>query len=241
MNATVEMNGEAHALLACTVGELLRKVSVDYGKVWGVGFITVPLCLWPEADGSGEHEIHIWDPSLRATDMDDSGMVHDHPYDLRSVVLLGAIHDTEIVSLLPTDGDGDGTYQIHEVDPPPKPAVIATGRLRGTDYQIRDHGQPLRVRALPQRYRLATSDHTYQAGSTYRYARRRFHKSQVSGLTVTLCTRRGYLGGGGRLLARAGRTPEHVGDRWGAELFTTKRCLELLSQASQALLERARG
>ena len=212
------MTEETDALLAASIGRILWG-QPRFRAVFGVGFMRVRLHAWPDLlYGNGAYEIHVWDPSFHAEDMDDSGMIHDHRFNLRSVVLLGAIHDTEIVSLLPTDEDGDGLYQIHEVDPPPSRAV----------------------RALPQHYRLEPSEHTYAAGATYRYPRHKFHRSEVHELTVTLCTVRGALNGGGRLLARAGRTPVHIGDGWGRNLFGLTHCRTLLNRAAEQLLERAR-
>ena len=54
-----------------------------------------------------ETRIHVWHPSLRLAGMDDSGLMHDHRFDLESRVLLGAMHDTEIhLSQILTMTDG---------------------------------------------------------------------------------------------------------------------------------------
>ncbi len=202
------------SLLLGTVARLIQSDALRWGHTWGVGFATARI----RGDGVTESQyIHLWHPAFRADEMDDSGMIHDHRYGFRSVVLLGAFHDTEIMSLEPTD-DTEGTYQIHEVDAPP-------------DCDVRE---------LPQRYRLVSSEHTYRAGSTFRYPAHKFHRAEVSELTVTLCSSRGDLGGGGRLLARTGHAPVHLSDGWGRELFTYERMRQFREDAARELLDRAR-
>jgi hypothetical protein len=200
------------AMLMASVARMIREDTLVWRAVEGLGFMRADVL----DTGDQRAALHIWHPELREPAMIDSGMLHDHRFSFRSLVLVGAIHDTEIVSLTPSTDDVD-PYQIHEVAEPTPGHFIVTEQV--------------------ERYRLVTSRHTYRAGSCYFYAAGRFHTSEVSQLTVTLCWKSGEFGGG-RLLARAGRKPVHLTDGYGLDLFTKERVARLKRAACEALVGR---
>src|SRR6266567_1808042 len=203
------MIGSRDALLLGSIARLLRDPALTWQVMNGVGFLRTSI----RRSADEMHSIELWHPSLRAPDMEDSGMLHALPFDFEQVVLLGAVHDTEIVSLVPTN-DATDAYQIHEVGP------------------------TMAVTELPERYQLVTSKHTYQAGAIFRYQRGKFRQAEVRALTVTVCSECGDLRGGGRVLARVDHKPVHISDGWGNDRFHLARALR--EEAATLLLDRAR-
>lgn len=197
-------------LLATAVARLLQGDALRWDIVNGVGFLRARLSGTENALRS----LHVFDPSLRAPDLEDSGAWHDHRFALRSVVLLGAVHDVEVVSTEPSR-PGQDTYQIHEVSP------------------------ELDLKCLAGHVKIVASPHVYEAGATYQYPANKFHRTEVKELTVTICTTLGDVGGGGRLLARSGNEPTNCRPYYGAELFEREHCRALRRRAAGLLLEGA--
>lgn len=217
-----------------------------------------------------ETRIHVWHPSLALAD-EDSGRMHDHRFDLRSYVLLGAIHDTEIKTIpagssrgvLPPEASGPASRR----DPAESgtgtspPADLTGESLRSGAGNPEDFGGLYEVWDI-QNARSAAQDgkhwvtptnpgrehffldktcHLYSQGSSYSYQARRFHRSEVTELTVTLCTKTNQSSSPARLLARVGAEPKHAfdpGPKHG-ELMHDHRML--LRDAAEQLLEVARN
>lgn len=212
------------AMLARSLAMMIRtEGALAWRAVEGVGFIRGDIYNSNVPGAGGEQlSVHLWHPDLHEPTMEDSGMVHDHRFDFRSLVMVGAVHDTAVVSLAPVDDDQDA-YQIHEVTLVPP--------VRNDEAGVRWARQTYVVTEQPQRYRLVTSHHTYRLGSTFAYPAGKFHRATVSALAVTLCWKSGQFGGG-RLLARAGRKPQLAG---GIERFTWDRVREIRQAAAAAL------
>jgi hypothetical protein len=165
----------------------------------GIGLLQAYLVEGHSPDT--ETRIHVWHPTLRLADMDDSGLMHDHRFDLESRVLLGAMHDTEIAL---TEVGWTG----HSAPDDLNPFVIwEVQNARAKE----ESGEGWVKPEVPRRYyRLERISHVYSAGSTYHYPRKKFHRSDVDELTVTLCTKRNQSSSPARLLARLGAIPEHA-------------------------------
>jgi hypothetical protein len=179
-----------------------------------------------------EHRIHVWDPSLRLPDMDDSGLLHDHRFDLESYVLLGAMEDTEI-SLMPrmSHSTENDPFLIWEIQNARAKEASGEGWVR---FASDEEGNP-------RMYDLVRVPHIYNMGSRYRYPKRHFHRSDVKELTVTLCTKRNQSREPARLLARLGRTPKHAfADDANRLSPNDPRCTQLVERASKLLADIAR-
>lgn len=155
-----------------------------------------------EADsGVGmEMRIHVWHPDLCLSD-EDSGRTHDHRFRLRSTVLLGAMHDTEVDILELGTGltppNDEEVYQMWEIQNARKAA--ASG-----EYWANIASKDL--------YTVRRTPHVYSMGATYTYPPRKFHRSSVEKLTVTICTKTEQSEEPARLLAKVGAVPKHAFD-----------------------------
>jgi hypothetical protein len=67
-----------------------------------------------------------------------------------------------------------------------------------------------------------------------------FRQAEVCALTVTVCSERGDLRGGGKVLARVGHKPIHLNDGWGGDRFPLAHIRALREEAATLLLDRAR-
>lgn len=179
-----------------------------------------------ETNEHTETRVHVWHPDLRLPDMDDSGLMHDHRFNLGSTVLLGVMHDTEIL-LHPGDKGWlvpRKRFQVWEIENARSKESSGVGWVKLEDPE--------------QFYTIDTIQHRYSQGSIYSYPKRAFHRSEVDKLTVTLCTKRGQSNQPARLLAEAGKTPRHAFAMEGqriADPSTDSRCQSLLAEAAGRL------
>lgn len=155
-----------------------------------------------EADaGVGmEMRIHVWHPDLCLSD-EDSGRTHDHRFRLRSTVLLGAMHDTEV----------DLTHEWERQSQPPPDELYQMWEIQNAR-KAAAGGEHWVKLASDKVYSVRRTPHVYSMGSTYSYPPRKFHRSSVEKLTVTICTKTEQTEQPACLLAKVGATPKHAFD-----------------------------
>jgi len=140
-----------------------------------------------------EARVHIWHPSLRTEGIENSGLIHDHRFDLTSQILVGTIAQYEYDLF----EDEFGVYQTHTVVHA-REAMASSESFDG------------KVTALPTRYHANIHSIPIDAGSTYTFPKRLFHKSNVKGLAVTLVTKSKQDPEPARILAPYGSPVVHA-------------------------------
>lgn len=232
--------------LAALIGRML----LGRGLSWrhhGIGLLQAYV-----VEGPVEFRIHVWHPELRFVD-DDSGMIHDHRFRLESQVLLGAIHDTEV--LLHRHDKGwvvpRPIYQMWEVQNARQAAASGDGWVKKLDWGA---GQTITPDEAPfvgglvngsPLYTIDTVPSIYRSGSRYSYPARKFHRTETKELTVTLCKKSQQENVPARILAREGAVPKHgigepMRDWAGAGAIADPR-EKFLWEAGTRLLEMARS
>ncbi len=146
----------------------------------------------------GEHEvrIHVWHPDLVRPGIADHGDIHDHRFDLHSVVLHGTLQHEEFY----TEPDPDGPWRVHQV----------THNRRNPEGAFRNNVHdvvpgPLSPTAV--RVTAVSSTHEFGPGDWYAFRRGYFHRTRVSGLVVTVATKTDQVDAGARILSRHGSPP----------------------------------
>lgn len=124
-----------------------------------LGFIHFDLALVSKQSPGTMVRLHIWD--RRLTSPDDAGNIHDHTWELTSLVMLGSLRDKNFVPVHDSDGSFRGTRVIY-----------------GQTNEFEDAG----------RFQLrAQSDSVHRAGAVYSIPSRIVHESDPIGQpTVTL-------------------------------------------------------
>lgn len=122
-----------------------------------------------------EVRLHIWHPKLKKEGMSDHGDIHDHRFTLRSHVLLGEIKHTEYTMFQRDLAEPVGmlTWRCHSVT-----HAREAEKNTGTFHQT---GNDEFACGVLQRETI-----TIQAGNSYTFPKREFHKSEVDDLTITL-------------------------------------------------------
>jgi hypothetical protein len=141
-----------------------------------------------------ELRVHVWHPSLRRAGIEESGLLHDHRFDLYSRVLVGTIKQAEFE--LVTHSDGTGDWQLHEVV-----------HARAADRHGMNDGN---VTALPTRYTLTRQVKTIVEGRGYFFPKRVFHGTYVDGLAVTVVSKSNQEDVPARILAPYGAPVVHA-------------------------------
>lgn len=116
-----------------------------------------------------EIRVHIWDVSLRREGIEESGMLHDHRFDMTSYMLLGNLIQEEYRLF----DDVDGAWQMHEV-------VHARKALK--ENKVYDGG----LTTLPGYYGAAIDRVTINEGNYYTFGKREFHGTYFSDFAITL-------------------------------------------------------
>jgi len=209
------------------VGSLLTSPALSW-RHHGIGLLQAYV-----VQGPVEYRLHVWHPELRFVD-DDSGMLHDHRFHLESLVLLGAMHDTEIVLHSADKGwiVPRPIYRMWEVENARKAAASGEGWVKRLEWgtTATSDGSPLCT--------IDTIEHVYAQGSRYSYPPRKFHRSESRELTVTLCKKSAQEDVPARILARDGATPKHgIGEPM--RLWDEPR-KKYIHEAADRLLELAR-
>jgi hypothetical protein len=121
-----------------------------------------------------ELRVHVWHPSLEKPGIRFSGKIHDHRFDLRSTVLLGAIGHVEY-RLTPSPS---GAWETHAVVNARKAMADESVYKAGLfDGQVESTAEYFHARMVP---------YTFRERDVYLYPKGCFHESHVSDLCVTL-------------------------------------------------------
>ncbi len=89
------------------------------------------------------------------------------------------------------------------------------------------------------RYNITGETYKYIPGQSYRFPKRCFHRTDVTGLTITLCRKLNQEDVPARILARYGRQPRHGFEHDKTAYAVTQR--SILTDAIQALRGIARA
>jgi hypothetical protein len=177
----------------------------DYQSLSGLVAALIPHLKWRHS-GLGvlqayvfegttdEMRVHIWDNSLRRKGIEESGLLHDHRFDLTSHVLCGMINQVEF-DLHP---DPEGGWQLHSV---------VHAREAFAKHATNDG----LVSALPERFKLIQRDRLIPAWNTYDFPKRQFHGTYLlSEFAVTLIRKSNQDEIPARILAPYGKPVVHA-------------------------------
>ncbi len=144
-----------------------------------------------------EIRVHIWHPSLRRAGIAESGLVHDHRFDLTSHVLVGTIRQTEYQL---TPNELMGRYKLFQV-------LHARASLANTGGQTYFEEPQL----LQGRHDAEVQSCDIRGGQSYFFPAREFHGTDFYGqLTVTLVTKTNQTEEPARILAPHDRALVHA-------------------------------
>jgi hypothetical protein len=174
---------------------LVSAVEIGKAILHPNGFIQVPL----NADST--LKLHVFPDIPLADDVADAYTIHDHVWDLESIVLMGELHHT-----------------VHEVElglTDPELPRAQVWKL----WEATDHCRNARAAAAQGGSILKETDvfgvttmkgtRVLREGERYTFPRRQFHTTSNVGLTVTLMRKKTYPDAGEpRVLCRFGKTPD---------------------------------
>lgn len=145
--------------------------------------------------GDSETRIHVWDARLRRDGITDSGALHDHRFDMTSIILLGTLRHQEI-EVVP---------YAEQPDPYADPYVM---------YEIKSNFRKSKNGAelveLPGCYSCAFRNIDMQAGDEYFFPRGAFHGTYTPadplkwGPTITLVRKTNQREVNARIIAPSG-------------------------------------
>lgn len=215
-------------LVAAAVGRFIQE-SFLRPAVWRHHKIGVLQAYLVEAahDGDREVRVHVWHPSLKLSD-EDSGVMHDHRFDLTSDVLVGAMHDTEIALRAVERSYTGEIYEVWDIQ-------NARSAQANGGHWVR------KSETVPGAYVLHKVKSVYAQGARYGHPRGQFHRSEVTELTVTVCTKTNQVATPARLLARVGSEPKHGFDPSPNHGGIGTAQARLLVEAADLLTDIARG
>jgi hypothetical protein len=166
-----------------------------------------------------ELRVHVWHSSLRRAGIEESGLLHDHRFNLYSQVLVGEIRQEEYELITHIDGSGD--WQLHEVV-----HARAVNDRHGANDGL--------MTALPQRYTLDGSVRLVNAGQAYFFPKRVFHGTFIEDpLVVTLVTKSDQEDAPARILAPYGMPVVHA----FADPMPELEWQHVLNEAADALMK----
>lgn len=145
-----------------------------------------------EGDGR-ELRVHIWHPSLIKDGIEESGLCHDHRFDMRSSVLAGKIIQTEFRLDAAPDGNWETLRVLHA-----REAMARGGSFHHDPTPTGDF-----FNRTPIVYGLA-------AGWGYTFDKFQFHETRAEGVTVTLVEKSNQEDVNARILAPRGRAVIHA-------------------------------
>lgn len=156
----------------------------------GLGLLQAYLREGPER----ELRVHVWHKSLAHDGIGESGLIHDHRFNLTSHVLVGQIWQEEYQ----LDPDPEGPWQMH---------TVVHAREVLAKYAINDGD----VQPLPDRYRADTAGVNIGEGWSYTFPKRRFHKTELdSPVVVTVVQKDDQEDVPARILAPYGKPVVHA-------------------------------
>ena len=134
--------------------------------------------------GERELRVHLWHPSLVKPGIEESGLCHDHRFDMRSSVLVGGIIQIEFR----LEPDPKGYWQTNRV------LHAREAMARGGSF----HHDPLPTGDRFRRYPLTFE---FDAGTGYAFDKFAFHETHAKGVTVTLVEKTAQEDVNARILA----------------------------------------
>lgn len=137
-----------------------------------------------------EMRVHVWCKQLEREGIAESGLLHDHRFDLTSQVLVGEIKQREY-TLMPNEA---GPWVLHEV-------VHARAAV----------GSEGLVTELPGQYTVVSHSISLSAGDAYSFPKREFHGTFLeSEYAVTVMTKSHQDSVPARIMAPYGRPVVHA-------------------------------
>lgn len=145
-------------------------------------------------EGAGrELRAHIWHPSLVKSGIEESGLCHDHRFDMRSSVLAGEIIQTEFRLTRAPDGDWQTLRVLHA-----REAMARGGSFHHDPMPTGDH------------FHRTASVFRIGAGEGYTFDKFAFHETRAEGVTVTLVEKSNQEDINARILAPRGLPVVHA-------------------------------
>lgn len=138
-----------------------------------------------------EYRIHLWHPTLRMPNMVDSGLMHDHRFDMESTVLYGTV-----------------VHTVFQLDPAPNGAYQAWF-VQNARAAIAENEKGWLESESELRYNIKGETFKHSVGHTYLFPKRCFHRTDVEGLAITLVSKRNQQDSPARILSRFGTKPKH--------------------------------
>lgn len=140
-----------------------------------------------------EVRAHIWHPSLVKAGIEDSGLCHDHRFNMRSSVLAGMIVQTEF-KLRPDDHGGWETLRVLHA----REAMARGGSFHHDPKPTGDYFD-----RTPVVFNVA-------AGHGYTFDKFAFHETRAEGVTITLVEKSEQEEVNARILAPRGKPVVHA-------------------------------
>lgn len=162
-----------------------------------------------------ELRVHIWHQSLVKAGIEDSGLCHDHRFDMRSTVIVGKIIQTEFSLQSHNAGNWETLRVLHA-----REAMARGGSFHHNPIPTGDY-----FRREPVVYELA-------AGWGYTFDKFQFHETRAEGITITLVEKANQEDVNARILAPRGRTVVHA----FTETLTEPQFSEVVDEGFAALL-----
>jgi len=143
----------------------------------------------------GERELraHVWHRSLIKEGIEESGLCHDHRFDMRSTILVGAIIQTEFR----LEADAKGSWETYRV------LHAREAMARGGSF----HHDPI---PTGERYRRYPVIFEFCTGFGYTFDKFAFHETRAKGVTVTLVEKSAQEEVNARILAPHDKSVVHA-------------------------------
>lgn len=155
----------------------------------GFGALQAYIC----EGGERELRVHIWHPSLIKPGIEESGLCHDHRFDMRSSVLAGKIIQTEFHLEPDRGGDWKTLRVLHA-----REAMARGGSFHHDPIPTGDY-----FRRTPTNYEVG-------AGRGYTFDKFAFHETRAEGVTITLIEKSAQEDVNARILAPRGMAVVHA-------------------------------
>lgn len=140
-----------------------------------------------------ELRVHVWHPSLVKAGIEESGLCHDHRFDMRSSVIAGKIIQTEFDLLESPDGGWETLRVLHA-----REAMARGGSFHHDPFPTGDY------------YFRAPTSYGIGAGWGYTFDKRAFHETRADGVTITLVEKSAQEDVNARILAPRGKPVVHA-------------------------------
>lgn len=216
MKTSIEKIDDAgHRVLCGMVASLIPHIKWRHN---GLGL----LQAYAQEGTERELRVHIWCKALQRSGIEDSGLLHDHRFDLESYVLVGDLVQVEYQ----LTESGVGPWALHEV----VHARAAAGAKHAPNDGL--------VSELPGRYTVEKRSMIVKEGEVYRFPKREFHGTfPQAEYVVTLVEKRNQDDVPARIMAPYGRPVVHA----FADPLSEETWQPHLKRAQELLTERWRG